>query len=177
MEQTKVSRRLPIKEHITNCARCGHYHDPLPIIEKFKAHGKSSMSFYCEKCKRYHRVKLTTTGLVSLNVRLSRETGKSSTIREHRMECAHCEHPLDKEDFQFLLKKRNSRRTTCRKCFGALLVRRTALGFYTTAKANYKRLLDNTEKGVNRLEFDPTAKRFKLLKHRYPLKSKEQCQK
>jgi hypothetical protein len=107
MEQTKVSRRLPIKEHITTCAYCGHTHDPEIITSMFEAHGKTSMSLYCDKCKRYHRVKQTKAGLISLNVRLSRETSKSSIIREHRMECAHCEHPLDKEDFQFLLKKRN----------------------------------------------------------------------
>jgi hypothetical protein len=178
MEQTKVSRRNPIKEHITNCAYCGHVHDPNIIISMFKAHGKSSMSYYCDKCRRYHRTKLTTKGIVSLNVLLvKKEKSKSATIRADRMECAYCDHPLEREDFQFLLKKRNVRRTTCRNCHGALTVRRTAQGFYTTNKSGYSRILDSIEKGINRKEFDPVEKKFKFLKDRYPLKKKEQCQK
>lgn len=169
-------RRPRIKEHITTCVNCGHHHDPEVVISMFEAHGKSSMSFYCDKCKRYHVVKQTKTGLVSLNVK-SKEVGKSTTVRADRMECAYCNHPLDREDFQFLLKKRNARRTTCRNCQGALTVRRTAQGFYTTNKSGYTRILDNIEKGINRKEFDPIENKFKFLKDRYPLKSKEQCQK
>jgi hypothetical protein len=63
-----------------------------------------------------------------------RETDKSNTIRKHRMECAYCQHPIDKEDFDFLLKTKDHRRTTCKQCYGALVARRTARGFYVTIK-------------------------------------------
>lgn len=169
MEQTKALRRTPIKKHLTNCTKCGHKHDVEPIIEQFKAHGKSSMSLYCHSCEVYHRVKQTKTGLISLNGRKSREKNKSTTVRKHRMECAYCQHPIDKEDFDFLLKTKDHRRTTCRKCHGALTARRTARGFYVTTKttANGKRFLTQREQ----VDYDYTTKRFKLLKNRYYVRS------
>jgi hypothetical protein len=173
----KAFRRKKIEEHSTDCFYCGHHHNPYDLIAKFTAREKGFTSLYCHNCKRYHRLKMTKEGLISVNDRISRDKGKSSTIRQDRMNCAHCDHPVDREDFDFLLKKKNNRRTTCHKCKGPLILRRTALGFYTTGKADYKRLSDNTDKGINRLEYDPTEKRFKLLRHRYPLKKKEQCQK
>jgi RNase P subunit RPR2 len=169
MEQTKVLRRTPIKKHLTNCTKCGHKHDVKPIIEQFEAHGKSSMSFYCHSCDTYHRVKQTKAGLISLNGRKSRETSKSATIRKHRMECAYCNHPIDKEDFDFLLKIKDYRRTTCKKCYGALVARRTARGFYVTTKTT----INGKSFSIQRLPFDYdyTTKRFKLLKNRYYVRS------
>lgn len=139
MEQTKAFRRNRIKQHLTNCVHCGHHHDPQPIIEQYNAHGKTSMSYYCDSCNKYNRVKQTKEGLISFNRIVKVGVGKNNMIREHRMECAYCQHPMEKQDFQFLLKKRNVRRTVCSKCHKPLIARRTALGFYSTTKAEYKK--------------------------------------
>jgi hypothetical protein len=85
------------------------------------------------------------------------------------MECAYCNHPIDKEDFDFLLKKTDSRRTTCTKCYGALMARRTALGFYSTTKSTSNGKSISLQKLP--IEFDYTAKRFKLLKNKYYVRS------
>ncbi len=172
MEQTRVSKKPKIKESSAICTKCGHNHDVAIVKAKYEAREQSFTSFFCHACNAYNRIRYTKKGLVRLSPPMPKVITRP-IIKADRMECAYCDHPLEREDFEFLLKKTNARRTTCRNCYGALTVRRTALGFYTTNKSNYSRILDSIEKGINRKEFDPVEKKFKFLKDRYPLKKKQ----
>ena len=169
MEQKRMVRNPPIKESSAVCAKCGHKHDVKVVKAQYEAREKSFTSFFCHSCNAYNRIRITKAGLIHLTGRQSRHTGKSTTIRADRMNCPYCDGAIDREDFDFLLKKKNYRRSTCQSCYGGIIVRRTVRGFYTTAKADIKRREDTLEKGTNHFEFDPVEKKFKIKKESYYL--------
>jgi RNase P subunit RPR2 len=176
MEQIKESRKPAIKESSAICAKCGHSHDPAIVKAKYEAREESFTSFFCHACNAYNRIRYTKKGLVRLagpRVRLI----VRPIIKADRMNCPHCDHLIDREDFDFLLKTKTYRRSTCQSCYGPLIVRRTTLGFYTTSKADVKRKQENKEKGISRLEFDPVEKKFKSIKENYYLWQKWKKQK
>ena len=162
-------RNPPMKESSAVCAKCGHKHDVKVVKAQYEAREKSFTSFFCHSCNAYNRIRITKAGLIHLTGRQSRHTGKSTTIRADRMNCPYCDGAIDREDFDFLLKKKNYRRSTCQSFFGGIIVRRTVRGFYTTAKADIKRREDTLEKGTNHFEFDPVEKKFKIKKESYYL--------
>lgn len=162
-------RKPPIKESSAVCTNCGHSHDVEIIKTQYEARGKSFTSFFCHSCHVYNRIICTKTGLFRLGPKQNKGTGKSTTIRADRMNCPYCNNAIDREDFDFLLKKKNYRRSTCQSCYGGIIVRRTVRGFYTTAKADIKRKEDTLEKGTNHFEFDPVEKKFKIKKESYYL--------
>jgi hypothetical protein len=158
-----VERNPAIKESSAICVKCGHSHDVAVVKAKYEAREKSFTSFFCHACNGYNRIRCTKKGLVRLaesNLRLF----SRPIIKADRMNCPHCNHLIDREDFDFLLKTKTYRRSTCQSCYGPLMVRRTKLGFYTTSKADVKRMEKNKEKGINRLEFDSEEKKFKTVK-------------
>ena len=161
-------RNTKIKESSAICTSCGHSHDVEVIKNKYESFQRGRTSFYCESCNTYNRIISTKTGIFRLGSLKPKGKGPV-TVREDRMNCPHCDRSIDREDFDFLLKNRTYRRTTCQSCYGPVLIRRTVLGFYTTAKADIRRKAINTEKGINRLEFDPETKTFKTIKDRYYL--------
>lgn len=164
------SRNPPIKESSAVCTTCGHTHDVEVIKAQYEARGRSFTSFFCHSCNAYNRIIRTRTGLMRLGSKQNKGTGKSLTIKADRMTCPHCERAsFDKEDFEFLLKKRNYRRTTCQSCYGPVLVRRSSRGFYTTSKADMERTRDSIARGINRYEFDPETKQFKAIKEKFYL--------
>ena len=168
MEQKRMVRNPPIKESSGVCGHCGHHNDVAKIKTKYEARESGFTGFFCDSCGGYHRIKVTKKGLF----RLAKPAPKAYVrpiIKADRLNCPYCDNAIDREDFDFLLKKKNYRRTTCQSCYGGLVVRRTTLGLYTTAKADVKRREESKEKGINRLEFDPVEKKFKTVKENYYL--------
>ncbi len=130
--------------HQTTCVRCGHEHDKDLLISMYKAYGKESMPFVCDSCKERNRVRITKKGLIGLYIPSNNKLEKDKrrpTIKQHRMNCVHCQHHLDMKDAEFLLKHKNVSRTVCSKCKGRLMVRRTVKGFYSVYAAEKQNLI------------------------------------
>lgn len=122
----------------TCCTRCGHEHDKDLLIKAYEAYNRESMPLICNNCKERNRVRITKKGLIGLYIPGNNKLEKDKrrpTIKQHKMNCVHCQHELEMKDAEFLLKHRNISRAVCSKCKNRLMVRRTIKGFYSVYKA------------------------------------------